>query len=489
MQFTTQKTQRSFRSSFKKHLPTKFRSQSDSTSFDSSISSSDDVLSVESISSMNQKLSKREKFKSFFSHSRSNTDATFANSSTSYSNDSASIQSITSQGKTLSKREKFKSFFSHSKKSAASASDSFNGSDNDSSSVMSSTGHSKSSSKREKFKSFFSHSKPGPVIYSFDPSNTSYESCSSTSSIETQNKLSTRREKISPYLANTTAQENASSDSSTVIDEETVNAETSFQQKPKSSIREQIRTVFGYRQPYTKVYIVSPENTKSTNVTKAKNAPKKASHSKNSDAPCYIRMTEKELKIARRKRKLLIGSQWLSSTAAAIVAVIIIASTPLLPLTLPVSIVFSAVLVYMVCKNARRFWDCWKQSIHRSKFAIKERYAYWKALVKNFLAFLPEQAVDLFYTDENGNKAGKVYPRSPSETPAEYCARNSLPEYDLTFDEWAYSVYSRTVHADSKRVVINAVDVFLTDEQFLKKNRHVTFADPIISMTVQPAVY
>lgn len=111
MQFTTQKTQRSFRSSFKKHLPTKFRSQSDSTSFDSSISSSDDVLSVESISSMNQKLSKREKFKSFFSHSRSNTDATFANSSTSYSNDSASIQSITSQGKTLSKREKFKSFF------------------------------------------------------------------------------------------------------------------------------------------------------------------------------------------------------------------------------------------------------------------------------------------------------------------------------------------------------------------------------------------
>lgn len=489
MQFTTQKAQRSFRSSFKKHLPAKFRSQSNSTSFDSSISSGDDVLSVESISSMNQKLSKREKFKSFFSHSPRNTDATFANSSATDSNDSASIQSISSQGKTLSKKEKFKSFFSHSRKSAASASDSFIGSDSDSSSVMSSTAHGQSSSKREKFKSFFSHSKPGPVNYSFDPSNTSYESSSSTSSIETQNKLSTRREKISPYLASTMAQENASSDSSTVIDEETVNAETSFQQKPKSNVKEKIRTVFGYRQPYTKVYIVSPEKTKSTNVTKTKNTPKQASQSATIDAPYPIRMTERELKISRRKRKLLIGSKWLASTAAAIAAVIIIASTPLLPLTLPVSIVFSAVLLYMVYKNARRFWDCWKQSIHRSKFAIKERYAHWKALVKDFFGFPPEQAVDLFNADKNDTKAGKIYPRSPSETPAQYCARNSLPEYDLTFDEWAYSVYSRTVHADSKRIVINAVDVFLTDEQFLKKNRHVSFADPIISMTVQPAVY
>ncbi|KAL6936532.1 hypothetical protein ACO0R3_000129 [Hanseniaspora guilliermondii] len=488
MQSTTQNSQRSFRSSFKKHLPTKLRSQSNSSSFDSSISSSDDVMSVESISSMNRKLSKREKFRSFFSNSRNNTDSMSADSSTTDNEDCTSILSITSQGKIISKREKFKSFFSHSKKNSTLSSYS-SGNDNDCSSVPSDTGHSKTSNKREKFKSLFSRSKSSPDSYSSDYLNTYYESCSSSSSINTQNKLSTRREKVSPYSANSKPQESASSDSSTVIDEETANAETSFQQKPKSSKREKIRTVFGYRQPYTKVYIESPKSTKSADVPKFKNLPKLLSRSPNSDTSYVFRMTDKELKIARRKWKLRVGCRWLSAIGVAVAVVIFIASTPLLPLTLPVSIGFSAVCVYMVCKNARRFWNCWKQSIHRCKHGIKDRYPYWRSRIKGFFVSSPECTIDFFEVLENRKKSGLVYPRPFLETPAQYCARNSLPEYDLTFDKRAYSVYSRTVHASSKRVLFSAMDVFLTDAQLLKKNCHVSFAEPIISMIVQPAVY
>ncbi|KAF0276791.1 hypothetical protein FOG50_02359 [Hanseniaspora uvarum] len=247
MHFTIPKSQRSFKafkSSFKSHVTSKLQSLSKCSSENSSSESDKNKMSVETISSSSKKSSKREKFISFFCHSRPKQNSVTTCSSKSTKKNIVSKLPLDSQNQSCSQ--------SQSKNQRASFVGPLNSIKEDTVPMRTLDPRKQSCSQSQSKNQRASYA--GPLNF-IKENIVSMLPMSSQNLSQKENQNLGKSKHSKSYVSHPTSPQDVLSGASTAVNNNASSSDSACNKKQKSSKRAKIKAFFDWGRDYTKVYI------------------------------------------------------------------------------------------------------------------------------------------------------------------------------------------------------------------------------------------
>ena len=247
MHFTIPKSQRSFKSfksSFKSHVTSKLQSLSKCSSENSSSESDKNKMSVETISSSSKKSSKREKFISFFCHSRPKQNSVTTCSSKSTKKNIVSKLPLDSQNQSCSQ--------SQSKNQRASFVGPLNSIKEDAVPMRTLDPRKQSCSQSQSKNQRASYA--GPLNF-IKENIVSMLPMSSQNLSQKENQNLGKSKHSKSYVSHPTSPQDVLSGASTAVNNNASSSDSACNKKQKSSKRAKSKAFFDWDRDYTKVYI------------------------------------------------------------------------------------------------------------------------------------------------------------------------------------------------------------------------------------------